>query len=107
MISCTTNAHGEGRHEDPVIALLRDLFQLQHPPSACTTPSEPVVQVVARIDKAGWDAEHGVRVESIPTPVPGEPSRQTVRIVLPWPAPGPHAPLYVWVRGRRGDARLP
>jgi hypothetical protein len=51
------------------------------------------------IEKAGWDAEHGVRVESIPTTVPGEPSRQTVRIVLPWPAPGPHALLYVWLRG--------
>ena len=28
------------------------------------------------IEKAGWDAEHGVRVESIPTPVPGDLSRQ-------------------------------
>ena len=51
------------------------------------------------IEKAGWDAEHGVPVESIPTPVPGDPSRQTLRIVLPWPAPGPHALLYVWLRG--------
>jgi hypothetical protein len=51
------------------------------------------------IEKAGWDAAHGVPVESIPTPVPGDPSRQTVRIVLPWPAPAPHAFLYVWLRG--------
>ncbi len=51
------------------------------------------------IEKVGWDAERGVRVESIPTPVPGDPSRQAVRIVLPWPAPGPHALLYVWLRG--------
>ena len=51
------------------------------------------------IEKVGWDAEHGTRVESIPTPVPGDPSRQTVRVVLPWPAPGPHALLYVWLRG--------
>jgi hypothetical protein len=51
------------------------------------------------IEKVGWDAEHGTRVESIPTPVPGDPSRQTVRVVLPWPAPGPHAFLYVWLRG--------
>ncbi len=51
------------------------------------------------IEKAGWDTEHGVRVESIPTPVPGGASRQTVRIVLPWPAPGPHAFLYIWLRG--------
>ena len=51
------------------------------------------------IQKAGWDAAHGIPVESIPTPVPGDPARQTVRVVLPWPAPGPHAPLYVWLRG--------
>ncbi len=51
------------------------------------------------IEKAGWDTEHGVRVESTPTPVPGGASRQTVRIVLPWPAPGPHAFLYIWLRG--------
>jgi hypothetical protein len=52
------------------------------------------------IEMAGWDAQHGVRVESIPTPVPGDSSsRQTLRVVLPWPAPGPHAPLYIWLRG--------
>jgi len=51
------------------------------------------------IEKTGWDAEHGVPVESIPAPVPGDPARQTVRIVLPWPAPAPHALLYVWLRG--------
>ena len=53
------------------------------------------------IEKVGWEAEHGVPVELIPTPVPGDPSRQTVRIVLPWPAPGPHAPLFVWLRGEQ------
>jgi hypothetical protein len=51
------------------------------------------------IEKAGWDAANGVSVESIPTPLPGGPARQTLRLVLPWPAPGPHAPLYVWLRG--------
>ncbi len=54
------------------------------------------------IEKAGWDAEHGVPVESIPAPIPGSvpgSSRQTLRIVMPWPAPGPHALLYIWLRG--------
>jgi len=51
------------------------------------------------IDKAGWDAANGIPVESIPTPLPGDAVRQTLRLVLPWPAPGPHAPLYVWLRG--------
>ena len=51
------------------------------------------------IEMTGWDAAHGVPVESIPTPVSGDPTQQTLRVVLPWPAPAPHAPLYVWLRG--------
>ncbi|HUI57448.1 MAG TPA: hypothetical protein VLY04_20870 [Bryobacteraceae bacterium] len=51
------------------------------------------------VEKAGWDAEHGLPVESIPAPVPGDPSEQKLRIALPWPAPAPHAPLFVWLRG--------
>jgi len=56
------------------------------------------------IEKTGWDAHHGLRVDSVPTPVPGEPSVETIRIALPWPAPSPHAPLYLWLRGE-GDGR--
>jgi len=51
------------------------------------------------VEKVGWDAEHGVAVGEIPTPVPGDLPRQTLRVVLPWPAPAPHAPLYIWLRG--------
>jgi hypothetical protein len=51
------------------------------------------------IEKTGWDAQLGVPVDSVPTPVSGEPGLQTVRIAMPWPAPAPHAPLYVWFRG--------
>ena len=50
------------------------------------------------VEKVGWDAQTGVPVDSIPTPVPGDPSKQTLRVALPWPAPQPHAPLYVWLR---------
>lgn len=53
------------------------------------------------VEKTGWDAEHGVPVDSIPTPVPGDPPAETLRIALPWPAPAPHAPLYVWLRGEQ------
>jgi hypothetical protein len=51
------------------------------------------------IEKAGWDTTHGLPVDSIPTPIPGEHPHQTLRLVLPWPAPAPHAPLYIWLRG--------
>ena len=50
------------------------------------------------VEKVGWDAQTGVAVDAIPTPVPGEVGKQTLRIALPWPAPEPHAPLYVWLR---------
>jgi hypothetical protein len=51
------------------------------------------------IEKTGWDPQHGIAVDSVPTPVPGEPGLQTMRIALSWPAPAPHAPLYIWLRG--------
>lgn len=51
------------------------------------------------IEKTGWDAQNGLPVDSVPTPVPGDPAIQTLRVALPWPAPAPHAPLHVWLRG--------
>ncbi len=57
------------------------------------------------VEKAGWDAEHGLPVEAIPAPVPGEPAKQTLRIALAWPSPSPHAPLYVWLRGEKDGRR--
>ena len=53
------------------------------------------------VEKVGWDAHSGVPVDSIPTPVPGDPSEQTLRVALPWPAPAPHAPVYVWLRSEK------
>lgn len=51
------------------------------------------------IEKVGWDATNGLSVDAIPTPVPGGKPDQNLRVVMPWPAPGPHAPLYIWLRG--------
>jgi len=51
------------------------------------------------IAQTGWDAQHGLPVESIPTPIAGEPQKQVLKIQLPWPAPAPHAPVFVWLRG--------
>ena len=51
------------------------------------------------IEKVGWEATNGLPVDAIPTPMPGEHPSQNLRVVLPWPAPGPHAPLYIWLRG--------
>ncbi len=51
------------------------------------------------IDKTGWDAQHGYPVLGIPTPVVGQSDKQTLRVALPWPAPAPRAPIFIWLRG--------
>jgi hypothetical protein len=51
------------------------------------------------IAQTGWDAQHGLPVESIPDAIAGEPQKQLLKIALPWPAPAPHAPVFVWLRG--------
>lgn len=51
------------------------------------------------IEKTGWNASGGFPVVGIPTPVPREPTKQTLKIALPWPSPSPRAPLFVWLRG--------
>src|SRR6185312_16149252 len=51
------------------------------------------------ITKVGWDATEGTPVDAIPVPVTGPGNRETLRVAVPWPAPSPHAPLYIWLRG--------
>lgn len=51
------------------------------------------------IVKTGWDAKTSEPVEDIPTPVPGEPQAQTLKIAMSWPPPHPHALLYIWLSG--------
>lgn len=57
------------------------------------------------IAETGWDATHGVPVTSVPMRVSATSPTQTLAIVMPWPPPSPHAPLYIWLRGEtRGRA---
>jgi hypothetical protein len=51
------------------------------------------------IARTGWDDQNGLPVEALPTTSGAEPQRQTLKIALPWPAPSPHAPLFIWLRG--------
>ncbi|SRR5579875_215318 len=51
------------------------------------------------IEKTGWDARTGVAVPDLPRPLAGEGARQSLRIVMPWPAPSPKAPLFIFLRG--------
>ncbi len=56
-------------------------------------------QDLQMIEKTGWDPARGFPVQGIPTPVPGHPDEQTLKIEMPWPPPSPRAPVYVWLRG--------
>jgi hypothetical protein len=51
------------------------------------------------IAKTGWDAQTGLATDAIPTPVPDGGNTETLRVKAPWPAPTPHSPLYIWLRG--------
>ncbi len=55
------------------------------------------------IERAGWDPQNGLPVTGIPAPV--SPTEQTLKIAVPWPAPAPHAPLYIWLRGEKTGRR--
>jgi hypothetical protein len=50
------------------------------------------------IERVGWDPATGTPVTAIPTPLPGG-EGATLQVAVPWPAPAPHAPLYIWLRG--------
>ncbi|MDQ1469268.1 MAG: hypothetical protein QOJ99_748, partial [Bryobacterales bacterium] len=50
------------------------------------------------IERVGWDPATGTPVTAIPTPLPGG-NGATLQVSVPWPAPAPHAPLYIWLRG--------
>ena len=56
-------------------------------------------QDLQMIDKTGWGPDTGYPVQGIPTPVRGNHQEQTLKIEMPWPPPGPGAPIYIWLRG--------
>jgi hypothetical protein len=60
-----------------------------------------------RIVRVGWNEREGVAVTELPGSAEG---RQKLRMAVPWPAPAPHSPLYIWLRGepagRRTNARF-
>ncbi len=62
------------------------------------------------IARVGWNANDGVPVTAVPRPRDGDSRKQQLRIALPWPAPSPRAPLYVWLHneseGRQTKVRL-
>lgn len=62
------------------------------------------------VAKVGWNTQEGVPVTAVPSPVGGDFRKQELRIALPWPAPSPRAPLFIWLpneeEGRQTKTRL-
>jgi hypothetical protein len=56
-------------------------------------------QDLESIAKVGWDGQMGTPVDAIPAPLEGPGNKESLRISMPWPAPSPHSPIYVWLRG--------
>jgi hypothetical protein len=56
-------------------------------------------QDLETIEKTGWASDAGQDVKELPRPLAGQGQKQSLRIALPWPAPSPHAPLSIWMRG--------
>ncbi|MGI8962407.1 MAG: hypothetical protein ACR2IV_22150 [Bryobacteraceae bacterium] len=52
------------------------------------------------IEKVGWDQANGVDVSGLPTPIPGQGQKQSLRVNLSNP-PIAHAAVYVWLRGEK------
>lgn len=49
------------------------------------------------IAQVGWSADRGIPIAGLP--IAADTRKQSLKIELPWPAPSPHAALYVWFRG--------
>lgn len=58
------------------------------------------------VERAGWDEQHGLPVDAIPTPVPGEPAKQTLRISLPLARTSPACAFVCMASGRIGRSEV-
>jgi hypothetical protein len=52
------------------------------------------------IEKVGWDQVNGSGVPGLPSPIPGQGQKQSLRVNVPDP-PTPHAAIYIWLRGEK------
>jgi hypothetical protein len=77
-----------------------DSFQLSNEKAGETSYFATIegrdLETIARV---GWDERNGMHVDAIPVPVAGPGNKESLRVAMPWPAPAPHAPLYIWLRG--------
>lgn len=51
------------------------------------------------IEKIGWDANNGLPVTDLPSPIPGAGMKQSLKVQMPSAEPAPHSPVYLWLRG--------
>lgn len=53
-------------------------------------------QRLEKVAWTGWTPERSEETNELPTPLD---AAQQLPVVMPWPAPAPHAPLLIWLRG--------
>ena len=53
-------------------------------------------QRLEKIARTGWSPDHSEETVDLPTPIE---TAQQLPVIMPWPAPAPHAPLLIWLRG--------
>jgi hypothetical protein len=52
------------------------------------------------IEKVGWDQLNASEVPGLPSPIPGQGQKHSLRVNLPDP-PTPHSVIYLWLRGEK------
>jgi hypothetical protein len=75
----------------------------QFAPAADPVDGKRLYQLTGRnlemIERAGWDQLAPIDVQDLPTPIPGQGQKQSLRISLADPPQPPTACLYIWLRG--------
>jgi hypothetical protein len=76
-----------------------DTFELSEEKSGDNYAGKLTGTDLETIAQVGWTGDHGIPVAALPTPFGGDSRKQSLPIVLPWPPPSPHAPIFIWLRG--------
>jgi hypothetical protein len=103
-VSAVLDNGGSGRSKPFVLGkVIRvphvDAFELTEEKNGENYIGKLIGMDLENIAQVGWAADHGIPVSGLPIPIGGDSRKQALKIELPWPAPSPHAALFIWFRG--------
>ncbi|HEU0119971.1 MAG TPA: hypothetical protein VFQ91_05550 [Bryobacteraceae bacterium] len=99
---CTLTATVEGSNPASIGKTVRlpviSGFELSNDPGAQPDSFKGLLrgEGLEALERSGWTPEVNRDVTALPAP---EGEAQKLDIEMPWPAPAPHAPLRIWLRG--------